>query len=66
MDDCVKNSWTHYINESALTSVIICTGFNETQLTCAAARTAPPMRLRLAAIQPSPRWLRNCSGVMYH
>lgn len=36
MDECAKHSWTNYINDSALTSVIICTGFNKTQVACAA------------------------------
>ena len=36
MDQCAKQSWTNYINDSALTSVVICTGFNETQVACAA------------------------------
>jgi spore germination protein YaaH len=36
MDDCAKNSWTNYVNNSALTSVIICTSLNQTQVACAA------------------------------
>ena len=32
MDDCASNSWTHYINNTALTSVIIATGLNQTQV----------------------------------
>lgn len=36
MDDCVQRSWTNYINNSALTSIIISTGYNATQIACAA------------------------------
>ncbi len=36
MDDCASHSWKNYINDSAITSVIISTGLNMTQVACAA------------------------------